>query len=247
MGLRSLELWRSSPWWQRRWRRARTSARATTTVGCSFISTKTRPTSGCGKSSFAIWLVESHDLWEALNDWLLEQPGRRREATAYWFRLPSTISDGRCPRLCSGRPIGVSHCSSSKLGVSSLATKWHHRVMRDLLRDALEQGIFSGTLRRIARQPDALEQLCRGCVRQGFAAWKGKSAGGNRCRWDLVDRRAKISAVPGVALVCGRRRRPASPGRSRSPSSIRPARRRKARPGRWSQPTSSASVLSARA
>ena len=101
---------------------------------------------------------QSHDLWEALNDWLLQRPEQRGEATAYSFDYRAHI----------GRPMSQALLrEADRAELMQLFEAWRLEpgnqvapsVMRDLLRDALEQGIFSGTLRRIARQPDALERL----------------------------------------------------------------------------------------
>jgi hypothetical protein len=130
---------------------------------------------------------QSHDLWEALNDWLLEEPTVRGYPTAYSFDYRAHI----------GRPISQALLrEADRSQLLDLFAEWRFEpghsiapgVMRDLLGGAIGEGAFSGTLSRIAQQPDALERLAEVACAE-LAAWKGVEGSRDTAGLSLVGAR----------------------------------------------------------
>ena len=140
---------------------------------------------------------QSHDLWDALNDWLREDPETRGYPTAYSFDYRAHI----------GRPLSQALLrEGDRADLLGLFEEWRFEsgnaiapgVMRDLLQEAIEGGRFSKTLGRIARGPDALARLADVACAE-LAAWKGPSAAGASARITLVGAR-RSRPFPSLAL-----------------------------------------------
>ena len=134
---------------------------------------------------------QSHDLWEALNDWLLEDPETRGYPTAYSFDYRAHI----------GRPISQALLrEGDRADLLKMFAEWRFEpghgispsVMRDLLRGAISDGVFSRTLQRITKEPDALERLAEVACAE-LSAWKGDG---------------ETEAAAGLTLIGARRSRP---------------------------------------
>ena len=141
---------------------------------------------------------QSHELWEALNDWLLEEPTVRGYPTAYSFDYRAHI----------GRPISQALLrEADRTQLLDLFAAWRIEpgntiapgVMRDLLGGAIGDGAFSGTLSRIAQQPDALERLAEVACAE-LAAWKGADGSASMSGLSLVGAR-RLRPSPALVLT----------------------------------------------
>lgn len=145
---------------------------------------------------------QSHDLWEALNSWLLKDPEVRGFPTAFAFDYRAHI----------GRPLSQALLrEADRADLLRLFEEWRLEpgnelapgVMQVLLRDAREAGRLSKTLSRIARKPEALERLAEvGCAE--LAAWKGPQQASTSSKVSLIGalRRRPLPSLD-ISVVVG--------------------------------------------